>query len=447
MNNDGNTPILKDLVLVGGGHSHVAVLKRFGMKPMPGVRLTLIARDLDAAYSGMLPGLIAGHYTFDQTHIDLGPLARFAGARLYHDEAIGLDLGGKRVLSRNRPPVPYDLLSPNIGSAPNTADVPGAREHAIPVKPIDQFVTHWDALWRRVLARPDGARIGVVGAGAGGIELLLAVRHRLAALLAAEGRRADRLSYHVVCDTPEILPTFNTRARATFTRVLAARGITVHANQRVERVEAGRLLCAGGLALPLDEILWVTAADAAPWLRETGLTLDGNGFIAVDDTLQSVSHPDVFAAGDIAGVAAHPRPKSGVFAVRQGRPLADNLRRRLVGNRARPFKPQRKFLSLISTGDKYAVAVRGDWARDSKLLWLWKDWIDRRFIRKYTDLPDMPQAAGPRLPAGLADRDALQAISAIAMRCGGCGAQGWTDGLSRALSALEPGQRDDVLVG
>ena len=441
------TPILKDLVLIGGGHSHVAVLRRFGMRPIPGVRLTIIARDLDAAYSGMLPGLIAGHYSFDQTHIDLGPLARFAGARLYHDEVVGLDLAGKRVTCRNRPPVAYDLLSLNIGSAPNTADVPGATEHAIPVKPIDRFVAHWDNLWRRVLARHGPSRIGVVGAGAGGVELLLAVRHRLAALLAGNVGVVAAPTYHLVTDSPEILPSLNPSVRRKFARVLAARGVQVHTGAPVVRVEEGELHCAGGFVLPLDEILWVTAAGAAPWLADTGLTLDARGFIEVDDTLQSVSHPDVFAAGDIASVSTHPRPKSGVFAVRQGRPLADNLRRRLLGKPARPFRPQRKFLSLISTGDKYAIAARGDWALEGRLVWRWKDWIDRRFIAKYNALPVMADPPAQRLPAGLAERDVLKEISAIAMRCGGCGAKVGSSVLTRALSALEPVARNDVLIG
>src|SRR5262245_56234175 len=172
-------PVLKDVVLIGAGHAHVAVLRMFGMNPLPGVRFTLITREVHTPYSGMLPGLIAGTYDFDQAHIDTGPLARFAGARLYQDEVIGLDLAERKVLCANRPPVPYDLLSFNIGSTPNTEQVLGASEHAIPVKPIDGFLRRFEALKARVLARKGRTRLVVVGAGAGGVELLLSTERRL----------------------------------------------------------------------------------------------------------------------------------------------------------------------------------------------------------------------------------------------------------------------------
>src|SRR5919109_2948888 len=173
------TPVLKDVVLVGAGHSHVRVLRMFGMDPMPGVRLTLITRQVHTPYSGMLPGLIAGHYSYDTSHIDTGPLCRFASARLYHAEVVGLDLAGKQVVCRGRPPVPYDVLSINIGSTPSAREVPGAVDRAIPVKPIDGFLARFKAARGRILARGGRARIGVVGAGAGGVELVLALHYRL----------------------------------------------------------------------------------------------------------------------------------------------------------------------------------------------------------------------------------------------------------------------------
>jgi selenide,water dikinase len=442
-----NTPVVKDLVLIGGGHSHVTVLKKFGMKPIPGVRLTLVGKDVMTPYSGMLPGLIAGHYSFEETHIDLGPLAQFAQARFYNDVAVGLDLANKRVLCDQRPPVAYDLLSIDIGSAPRALDVPGAAEHAVPVKPIDGFVAHWERLRERILVRRDRTRIGLVGGGAGGVEVLLAIQYRLQQLLTQAGRDTDYLEYHLLTDTAEILATHNPRVRAKFRRVLRERGVQVHTDHRVVKVEPGMVYCENGNQVDLDEIIWVTWAGAAGWMADTGLDVDDQGFVRVNDYLQSTSHPDVFAAGDIATMINHARPKAGVFAVRQGPPLTDNLRRALLSQTLKPFAPQEQFLSLVSTGDQYAIASRSRWALEGKLIWRWKNWIDQRFMAKYRDLPEMADEAGTPLPQGLAGREAVKEISALAMRCGGCGAKVGSSLLTRALSQMEPVDREDVLVG
>jgi selenide,water dikinase len=441
------TPIVKDLVLVGGGHSHVAVLKRFGMKPVPGVRLTLICRDAHTPYSGMLPGYVAGHYDYDEAHIDLGALARFANARFYHSAVTGLDLSGKRVLCDNRPPVPFELLSINTGSTPNTSLVQGATSNVVPVKPINNFLDRWEALSDRAMSQEGPMRIAVVGAGAGGVEILLAIQHRLGRLRAAAGKPPDNIEFHLFSDTEHILPTHNAKVRATFLKTLQHRNVVLHLGEPVTQVEPGILRTGAGDAIAADEILWVTAAGAPDWPAKAGLDTDAGGFIKVTDTLQSTSHPDVYAAGDVATMVNHPRPKSGVFAVRQGKPLARNLRRVLLGKQPTAFRPQSKFLSLISTGDKYAVASRGGWSVKGRTIWTWKDRIDRRFMDKFNDLPDMDEEEDTDLPDGLASANVVKEISAIAMRCGGCGAKVGATVLSRALNSLTPAPRDDVLIG
>jgi selenide,water dikinase len=439
-------PVIKDVVLVGAGHAHVTVLRMFGMKPIPGVRFTLISRELHTPYSGMLPGLIAGHYGFDDAHIDTGPLARLAGARLYQDEVIGLDRAGRRVICRDRPPVPYDLLSLNIGSTPNTADIPGATEHAIPVKPIDGFLSRFEALRHRVLERQGRCRIVLVGAGAGGVELLLSVERRLRRDVAQAGLETAGLSFALVSGAADILPRFPAAFRARFHAILAARGIAVLAGAPVRRVEPGRLILDGRPPVEADEILWTTQAAPAGWLARTGLPLDGDGFLQVDDTLRVVGHDDLFAAGDTISFCARALPKSGVYAVRAGPALADNIRRTLTGRAVRPFRPQRDALYLVSTGERYAVGTRNGLAFEGAWVWRWKDWIDRRFMRKFNALPEMkPADAAPA--SQLADKQALQEISAIAMRCGGCGAKVGATVLSRALRAIKPARRPDVIVG
>ncbi len=418
-------PIAKDLVLVGGGHAHVHVLKRFGMRPVPGVRVTLITRDLETPYSGMLPGYVAGMYGFAECHIDMVRLARFAGARLIHDEAVGLDRAARRVLCRNHPPFRYDIVSLDIGSTPRSDDVPGAADHTVPVKPIDRFGRRWEALLGRAGSRSQ-LRLAVVGGGAGGVELALAAEHRLAGLLAG----AAELT---LMTREGLLPSHNRGVRDVLARILEQRGIRVLTDAPVVSVEPGRLIAADGRTVAFDEALWVTEASGAPWLADTGLPLDERGFLLVDETLRSAGDEAVFAAGDIATMPAHPREKAGVYAVRAGPPLATNLRRALAGRPLRRAVPQKRALALIGTGDRRAVASRGPFAAYGRGLWLLKDWIDRRWMRKYTELPFMAEAT--------------DAAGEAAMRCGGCAAKVPSQVLSRALARLAPASKPSVSLG
>jgi len=440
-------PVLKDLVLIGGGHAHVAVIKSFGMKPIPGVRLTVISRDIHTPYSGMLPGFVAGHYTHDEVHIDLRPLAQFAGARLYHSEVTRIDPVTKTVMCDNRPAVPYDTLSINIGSTPRIGGIAGARENAVAVKPINRFVERWNILLERIIKQPGPHRICVVGAGAAGVELLLAIQFRLQNELDALGRGAEELAFDLVSKSSDIMPQFPAAVRRRFNQILKDRNVSVHAGVEATSAEDGALVLSNGERLRVDETLFVTAAGAAPWLKEAGLEVDEHGFVKVLDTLQVLSQPDIFAVGDVAAVVNHPRPKAGVFAVRQGKPLADNLRQVLLKKQPKPFTPQSSILALISSGDKYAVASKGPFSLAGKALWVWKDWIDRQFMEKFSVLPEMQEEAEPGVDLALTNSDTFKEISAIAMRCGGCGAKVGAGVLTRALSELKPAPRDDILIG
>lgn len=446
-------PILRDIVLIGGGHSHVGVLKSFGMNPIPSVRLTVICTDMHTPYSGMLPGYVAGHYDYDEVHIDLSRLAAFAGARLYRDEVIAIDRASQKVICKSRPAVPYDQLSINIGSTPQLRGVPGAAEHAVAVKPIRNFNDRWLQLLERVKTHSGKTTIAVVGAGAGGVELLLAMQFRLRNELTKLSRNPEELTFHLLTSSDTILPTHNAGVRSRFDAVLAQRGVQVHRNSKVTRVSAGVLTTSTGQELQADEIIWVTRAGGAAWLKNTGLQLDVEGFVQVKDTLQTMNDPLIYAAGDIASMVNFKLEKAGVFAVRMGKPLTENLRRAVGGTALEAYRPQTSWLALISTGDKYAVASRGWLGFAGAWVWQWKDWIDQRFMRKFSEFPEMSAKATSTSSNNalggvkLNSEESLQAISAIAMRCGGCGAKVGATILQNALSNLHPVQRDDVLIG
>lgn len=469
-------PVLRDLVLIGGGHSHVGVLRMWAMKPEPGVRITVICTDIDTPYSGMLPGYVSGHYSFDEVHIDLGRLCAFAGARLYRDTVTGIDRQQQRVWCANRPPVAYDLLSINTGSTPQVQHIEGAQALVTPVKPIAQFNQRWLALLDKARQWPSHRRmtIAVVGGGAGGVELVLSMQYRLRLELKALGRNPEDLKFVLLTSGDSILPTHNPGVRARFTQVLQERNVDVHTHAEVVQVSPGCLHTHDGRTFDADETMWVTQAGGPGWLHSTGLALDAQGFIQVNAQLQSLNDPLVFAAGDVAAFVDRPLEKAGVFAVRMAKPLAANLRRSLRGQKLLAYTPQRHWLALISTGNRYAVASRGALGWGGDWVWRWKDRIDRQFMRRFTALPDMhnpaqasagahvrealrsmrqllknvqAQGQAPTTQLSLSAEESLQAISAIAMRCGGCGAKVGANVLSRALGSLQPIQRPDVLIG
>jgi selenide, water dikinase len=452
--------VLRDLVLVGGGHSHVGVLRMLAMKPEPGLRITVICTDTDTPYSGMLPGYIAGHYSFDEVHIDLGRLAAATGARLYRDEVIGIDRQNQRVICRHRPPVAYDLLSINIGSTPQIKQIEGAQALAVPVKPIAQFNQRWLQLLAKVREWRGRMTVAVVGGGAGGVELLLAMQYRLRHELKALGRNPEDLKFVLLTAADNVLPTHNSGVRERFMKILRERNVEVHTGAEVVQVSPGCLHTQNGRTFDADETMWVTQAGGPAWLQSTGLALDTNGFIQVNAQLQTLTDPKIFAAGDIASFTERPLEKAGVFAVRMAKPLANNLRRSLRGQSLKPYQPQRHWLALISTGNRYAVASRGPLGFAGAWVWRWKDHIDRQFMKRFNTFAPMNASASPlhrllpswrpEAPAAkvqLSADESLQALSAIAMRCGGCGAKVGANILSRALASLQPLAREDVLIG
>ncbi len=428
-------PLTRDLVLIGGGHSHALVLRKWGMKPLPGVRLTLINPGSTAPYTGMLPGHLAGHYTREDLDIDLVRLARFAGARLILGAAQGLDRATKRVHVPGRADIAYDVVSIDIGITSDMPALRGFSEHGIAAKPLDRLAEGWSQFLARLHAGTAEPRVAILGGGVAGVEIALALAHRLH----AEGFRNAAIT---VLEAATPLSHLGGRTVRILRRHMAERGITIQAPVKVDGLEADGVRLADGTLIPAA--LTVGAAGARPqdWLRETGLPLT-EGFITVGSDLRSLGDPTVFAAGDCAHLSHAPRPKAGVFAVREAPVLHHNLRAVLTGDPCRPYRPQKDYLKLISLGDKLAVADKAGLAVSGRSLWRLKDRIDRDFMERFITLPEM---APPRLPSRVA-QGVREVWDDGRPSCAGCGAKVGGGPLRDVLAALPAPVRSDVTAG
>lgn len=421
-----SVPLSRDIVLIGGGHSHALVLRKWGMAPLPGARLTVINPGPTAPYSGMLPGFLAGHYKRSDLDIDLVKLSRFAGARFVIGSAAGIDKAAQVISVSGYPDIAYDFASIDIGITSAMPLLPGFAEFGVPAKPLDIFAKRW-AQFRKQTGH---ANIAVIGGGVAGAEIAMAF---------AQALRADnrRYSIHLV-DRGGILDALSDRSRAKICAALRHLSIELWDNTQIAAVTADGLILDDGREISASFVCGAAGAKPHDWLASTGLDLQG-GFVTVSDTLQS-SDPKIFAVGDCAHMAQSPRPKAGVFAVRQADTLLKNLRLCAQNTGAlHAYHPQKDYLKLISLGAKSALGDRFGLSFQGPWIWKWKNQIDQKFMNKFRKLPQMPSPDWPKdIAAG--SREVL----GDKPMCGGCGSKVGRGALQSALANVPLFQRPDV---
>jgi selenide,water dikinase len=431
-------PLTKDLVLIGGGHTHALVLNMWAMKPLAGVRLTVITPDAQAPYSGMLPGFIAGHYPRQALDIDLVQLAQRAGATVVFGAACSVDPAARQVHVQDGDhlrQISYDALSINVGIHSAMPDLPGFADHAVAAKPLDHYARQWAGFMARAKTAGGTQRVCVIGSGVAGCELALASAHALRAVGANP-------QVTVIEAGPQITG-LRSLGRARLMRAMAKAGIALRLNTGATQIQKGRVVTDSGQNIDADFILGAAGARAHGWLAD--LPFDQtNGTLNVGADLQIVGHPMHFAAGDCAYLTHAPRPKAGVFAVRAAPVLFHNLRGALMGKPLRPFRPQRDYLKLISLGDKRAMAEKFGLVFSGAALWRLKNHIDQKFMCKFSDAPDMPIPDLPQDRAIGVDQILAQTGAAL---CGACGGKVAPGALGDALQCLPQNGREDILTG
>ena len=372
---------MKRLVLAGGGHAHLSVLAQWAQQAPHGVETTLVTPDRYQYYSGMLPGFMAGHYTLEQCRVDLLPLAKRAGVTLVLARVASLDAPGNTLTLSDGAQLQFDWLSLDVGSAVQSQGLDALETVGVeylPAKPLASFF----ARWPQVLAAAHGqahSSVAVVGAGAAGLELVLA---------AALALRASSSRVHLVGSDASFLADHAPQVRSRALAWLRKAGVQWHAQRALSVVppgeEQGGIALDNGAVLRCSTVIATTGARSLAWLATSGLATDAQGFVAVNAQHQSTSHPHVFAVGDCCARVDVRLQRSGVHAVRVGPILARNLRAAVVGGALESYKPRKRSLYLLACGPRHAVASWGNWSAEGAWVWRWKDYLDRGFLRRFT---------------------------------------------------------------
>ncbi|MBO0661333.1 FAD-dependent oxidoreductase [Jiella sp. MQZ9-1] len=368
---------MRDIVLIGGGHAHLFVLEAFAKRPRSDIRLTLIAREAFAPYSGMLPGRVSGQYPIDAGEIDLQRLAGRAGARFVHASATRIDRSARRVELSDGTSLAYDWLSLDIGIVPDVSAIADAASHGLIVKPISTFRQRLEPLLAGIDAGA-ARHLAVVGGGPAGFELAHAVRRRLHRATPNPGTTVTLLAGH------KLLADLPARGQSLGRRSLQRLGIALVEGPKAQAIGADHIRLDDGRAIAADAVIVATGAAAPPLLRACGLAVDAAGFLRVRPTLQAEDDDHIFAAGDCVTLIGQERSKAGVYAVRQGPVLAANLSRAAQSRPLRFYDAQSAHLMLLALADGSAIAARGRFALKTRLAFRLKDHIDRRFVARFS---------------------------------------------------------------
>lgn len=371
-----------NLVFIGGGHSHAIALKLWGKKPVLGVKVTLISDVKNTPYSGMLPGYLGGYYNYQESHINLEKLAKFAKINLIIDSVIDIDPHQKNIPCKSGKRIDFDLVSIDIGSTPKNSDIEGANLYTIPAKPVNLLLAKWQEITDKAEQNNDKLlTLNIIGGGAGGVELAMNIHRKLSSILAP-----NKLKINLIHKREKILSNQNEWVSYKLTEILKSKNINLYLNTTIKAVNKDNIITESELKIPADHHFLVTQASAPLWLKNSSISTDQDGFILIKNTLQSINYDFIFATGDIATMINYSCPKAGVFAVKQGKPLYENICNFLNNKPLKSYHPQRNYLNIIGTGNDSAVAMWGYFGGESPILWHWKKHLDNTFMEQFANL-------------------------------------------------------------
>ncbi len=417
----------QNIVLLGVGHTNAHILKKWGMKPIPRTQLICISNFPNVTYSGMLPGVLAGQYTNDQMQIDLVRACAANQARLILDKVTNVDFDRNVIQFEGRPELKYDQLSIGVGSQPNFHGVTMDSPNVVPIKPMQTFL---DRLNQKIDDHDstDPIRVSIVGAGIGGVEIAFCLVNHLKTKLGD----SNRFEISIVNSGEKLAPGVNPNTEQKIRTELEQKQIKVITGQRVESIDGNSITTQGGEAWRADIVLWATSAIAPELVNRLDLEKDDRGFILTQPTLQTLSYPNVYAVGDTGTLRTNPTTKAGVYAVRQGPILWENLQRTIRRESLKHFKPQSGFLKLVNKGDGTAIGEYFGRTFEGPWVWKLKDRIDSKFMSMYTKYKPM---------------EMKPSTEENEMRCLGCGGKVGGSVLKKLIKRLNVQKSEHVVLG